>query len=70
MKTIGYRDLGDPRGIIYQFNKPSRNWREDLFCHGQTRLERIQTALTDLQHTGNIRIFLIKGNKKRLLFSR
>ena len=60
MKTIGYYDKGQNRkGIIKAY-----------FKAGQTRHERIESALTELQHMGNITVYLIKGNKTRKLFSK
>lgn len=67
MKTIGYRDLTDQRGIVYCYESPenSLSW---LF--NQKRHERISKALREIKHLGNCEVVLIKGNKTRHLFYR
>lgn len=55
MKTIGYKD--NAGGMINCY-----------FKTGETRHERINNALIDLKHTGNITVYLIDGNKTRKLF--
>jgi hypothetical protein len=55
MKTIAFRDNlgGSLRGY---------------FKEGQTRHQRIKEALKELEHVGNITIYLVDGNKTRKLF--
>jgi hypothetical protein len=53
MKTVGYRD--NAGGLINLYKNVSKP--------EQKRHDRIKEALTDLQHTGNITIYLIKGNR-------
>jgi len=57
MKTIAYQDIqgGSLNGY---------------FAKGETRHERISNALNDLRHTGRIKVYLINGNKTRLLFTK
>ena len=57
MKTIAFRD--NAGGSINGY-----------FKDGQTRHERISEALKELKHTGNITVFLVKGNKLRKLFTK
>ena len=60
MKTIGYKDLATGKqGVINCY-----------FIEGQRRHERINKALAELKHVGNIAVYLIKGNKTRRLFIR
>lgn len=60
MKSIGYKDIATGnKGIVNLY-----------FKEGEKRHERIKNALNELKHTGNIAIYLIKGNKIRLLFIR
>jgi len=59
MKTIGYRERVKCLKIIHCY-----------FKTGQTRHERINEALKELRHMGNINVYLIKGNKVRYLFSK
>jgi hypothetical protein len=55
MKTIGYRD--NAGGSIHLYKNVSKP--------DQSRHDRIKEALKDLEHTGNITIYLIKGNRMR-----
>lgn len=55
MKTIGYRDKAG--GSIYLYKNVSRP--------DQKRHDRVKEALNELRHTGNINIYLIKGNRVR-----
>ena len=55
VKTIGYVDRC-ARHRIYKYMPP-----------GMTKTDRITGALKELQHVGNIEIYLIKGNKQRLI---
>jgi hypothetical protein len=55
MKTIGYQDRAGGSIHIYKnVSKPD-----------QKRHERTMEALNELRHTGNINIYLIKGNRIR-----
>lgn len=55
MKTIGYQDRAGGSIYIYKnISKPN-----------QKRHDRTIEALKELQHAGNINIFLIKGNRIR-----
>jgi len=54
MKTLAYKD--NAGGTIHGY-----------FVEGQTRHERIKKAFEELRHTGNITIYLVKGNKLRKL---
>ena len=56
MKTIAYIDRGDGNKRMKVYSKTSAS-----------RWERITEALKDLRHTGNILVYLINGNKRRLL---
>jgi trehalose-6-phosphatase len=58
MKTIGFRDIAG--GSIHLY--------KDKTNDQQPRHERIQAALQDLKHTGNIIVYLINGRKHRRLF--
>ena len=66
MKTLAWRDLGDTRNIYYIPKITSRF--DSLFR--LKRHERNKLLLQDIRHTGNIGIYLLKGNKMRLLFTR
>lgn len=55
MKTIAYKD--NAGGQI-----------KGYFADGETRHQRIQNALKELKHMGNITIYLVNGNKCRKLF--
>lgn len=60
MKSIGYKDKQTGQtGTIHCY-----------FKHGQTRNERIMAALKELKYVGNIVVYLINGNKKRVLFTK
>jgi len=65
MKTLAYRDLADNRNIYY-IPKISRNFT--LF--EKTRHQRNMELLQSIKHTGNIAVYLLKGNKTRLLFTK
>ena len=67
MKTIGYRDLGDTRRIVYYYQSPENNLPY-LFC--EKRHDRIKKALNSIKGLGNCEVVLIKGNKKMNLFYR
>jgi len=58
MKTIAYKDLASGTMKVYDYP-------QGINYHNQKRSERIVAALEDLRHTGNIGIYLIKGNKIR-----
>ena len=63
MKTIGYLDRTEGKTInAYHNCKPGFNM--------QSRIDRILEALEDLKHTGNIEVYLLNGNKQRLLFTK
>ena len=55
MKNIAFQDIAGGTVNVYSANK------------NLPRLERIKTALKELQHTGNIKIFLCNGKKLRLI---
>jgi hypothetical protein len=57
MKTIAFRDVAG--GTIHGFFKPE-----------QKRIDRYTEALKDLEHTAQIKVYLINGNKTRFLFYR
>jgi hypothetical protein len=70
MKTIGYLDRTEGK-TIRLFNpdyKKTIPYQLPLGC--LTRQERIIAGLKELKHMGNIEIYLIKGNKQRLLFKK
>ena len=54
MKTIAYQDIAGGRIRGY-------------FVKGETRHERIKNALEDLKPMACIKIYLVKGNKLRLI---
>ena len=54
MKTIAFKDRAG--GAIKAY-----------FVEGQTRHERIKKALAELGPVANINIYLVKGNKLRLI---
>jgi len=58
MKTIGMMDLVERK---IRFYNPKN-------VHNQKRQDRIIEALKDIEHTGNIAVFYIRGNKKRFLW--
>ena len=55
MKTIGYKDKAG--GSIHLYKNVSKP--------NQKRHDRTKEALKELEHTGNIFIYLIKGNRIR-----
>lgn len=66
MKTLAYKDLGDTRNILY--HPRIDKYKKDLF--DMNRHERNIDFLKEIKHVGNIAVYLIKGNKRRLLFVR
>jgi len=65
MKTLAWRDLGDPRKIFY-IPKASK----ELNIFEPKRHQRNLKLLESIRHTGNIEVYLLKGNKTRLLFTK
>lgn len=74
MKTLGYRDRMDPSGRVYIYAGDARPTQKQqgmfLDKFNQTRHERIQAALTELRHVGNINIVYIRGRKYRRILER
>ncbi len=62
MKSIVIKDISSGLMFVY---KPKYPAQRSFF--EQKRNERIQAALTELKHTGNIGIYLLNGNKLRLI---
>ena len=63
MKTIGYLDRTEGKIIrAYHICKSGYNM--------QSRNDRIIDALKELEHVGNIEVYLLKGKKQRLLFTK
>lgn len=63
MKTIGFIDRSEGRTIrMYQKPQGNQITVDDLLENSQTRYH---AALKELQHMGNIDIYLIRGNKYR-----
>lgn len=60
MKTIGIMDLVERKIRIYN--------PKEFFKSFQKRQDRIKEALKDIKGLGNIGVYLIKGNKYRLLW--
>ena len=68
MKTIAYIDKVEGKTLMaFKIINDNRN---NLNLYSFKRINRIQEALKELKHMGNIDIYYIKGNKKRLLFSK
>ena len=65
MKTLAWRDLADTRNV---FCIPKLN--KDFTLFEPKRHERNLKLLQELKHTGNIGVYLLKGNKARLLFTK
>jgi len=63
VKTVGFYDRGDPRGIIYEYVPESipRTKQNTLPAHVRRRIAGLQA----LEGTGNITIILISGRKFR-----
>lgn len=69
MKTIAYIDKADGNKVLRCFKLDDHKYHLDnLFM--QKRLDRIKEALSELKGMGNIKIYLIDGNKSRLLTTR
>ena len=66
MKTLAWKDRCDGRSGFYIPKISSYN--QSLF--EPKRHERNITLLESLKHTGNIDVYLLNGNKSRLLFSK
>ena len=62
METIGFMDRVENKTIRLFYKNDS----ESLFR--QKKADRIIEAMRELKHTGNIAVYLIKGNKQRFLF--
>lgn len=67
MKTIGYADRANPS--IIKIYTPKTLAQGSLFQPHIKRHERIIAGLAELKHTGNINIYLIKGNLQRRIAS-
>jgi len=65
MKTLAWRDMGNPSNTFYI---PKLN--KDMTLFEPKRNERNIKLLQELKHTGNIAVYLLKGNKTRFLFSK
>lgn len=59
MKSIAFQDVTG--GSIMVFNPPNKTMNHH---------ERIKEGLKELEHTGMIKVFLIRGKKIRKLFSK
>ena len=59
MKTIAFRDLTG--GPMREFVSRQQN---DLFARENSR-QRIENALRELKHVGNIAVYLVRGRKVR-----
>lgn len=70
MKTIGFRDLGDPRGIIMQYCPKEERTNQDTLLHGDNRHKRIADAMRSIKGLGQVRVFLINGRKYRPIFQK
>lgn len=66
MKTIGYSDKCDGNRKIYIYTDTGT---DKLNCWIK-RNERIKNAFENLKHLGNVDLYLIKGNKTRLIATR
>lgn len=65
MKTLAWKDLGDTREVYY--TPLIGNEKHSLFS--PSRHERNKKLLESIKHTGNISVYMLKGNKPpRLLF--
>lgn len=65
MKSIAYRDLGDPRGILYVYEGPLAN------MPGQpTHVRRVVAGLRELRGTAMCAVGLVRGSHYRRLFVR
>ena len=65
MTTIIYRDRAGGPLMAYVPKYPSQR-----SLYEETRNERIQNALAELAHVGNIEIYLYKRRKLRLIAKR
>lgn len=72
MKTIGYIDRGDGSGRMkaYNIRVATTKVNNTVCLFNQKRVSRIREAFADIKGTGNIDVYLIYGNKHRLLFSK
>ena len=68
MKTIGYLDRVEGK-TIKAFNSPNDS-KNKLNIFNFKRINRIQEAFKELKNMGNIEVYLLQGNKQRLLFTR
>ena len=66
MKSLAYKDLSNPRNIYY-LPKTNKDINK-LSLFEPKRHKRNITLLGELEHVGNIGVYLIKGNKVRFLF--
>ena len=67
MKTIAYKDRAG--GGLRIFNPPIE-WRQNTLDNPYpvpVHLQRIMRGLNELRHTGNINIYLVHGNRIRLI---
>jgi hypothetical protein len=64
MKTIAFKDRTG--GPIREYISPKQN---DIF-ERENHTTRINRALDELKHTGNINIYLVRGNKIRLILQK
>ena len=69
MKTIGYIDRCNGNKTLNIF-KADNNQKHFDTLFNQKKYSRVFEALQDLKRVGNIKVYLINGNKKRLLFEK
>jgi hypothetical protein len=67
MKTIAFRDLA---GGGFRIWNPKINYNQFELTDKPKRIDRRIDGLNDLKHTGNIAVYLVYGNKMRLLFKK
>lgn len=67
MKTIGYMDRAEGK-TIFVYNPEHKQIQRSVF--DLKAIDRIIQGLKELDHVGNIDIYLIKGNKFRKIATR
>ena len=58
MKSIAYKDNGNPRNKLFIYNQP-----------GMGKKTRLVSAIKELKQVGNISIYLVYGNKQRKIIN-
>ena len=75
MRTLGIRDIADGNKKIYSYNPDLANKIDQKDCFDNQsfkikKVDRIVNFFDEIKHSGNIAVYLIRGNKYRRLFVR